>query len=152
MKKPLFPLVLAMFLVVLPIGVISFGNPLANAKEINSPSDRIKIDDLTLSNEKLIINYENIHLAQFEDTNSMDPVLDDKSIGIEIVPDYENEINEGDIVAYESEYGIIIHRVEKISYDNDGWYATMKGDNNSVSDPYNVRFDQIKYVLVGVLY
>ncbi|MDD5331571.1 MAG: hypothetical protein PHE43_01975 [Candidatus Nanoarchaeia archaeon] len=149
--KPLFPLVLAI-LVVVSIGVLSIGWPLANAKEINSPSDRVTISNLELSKNKLTVNLEDIHLAQFEDTNSMDPILDENSIGIEIKPNDENGLSVGDIVAYEYEGEMIIHRIEKISYDNEGWYATLKGDNNSFSDPFKVRFNQIKYILVGVLY
>ena len=46
----------------------------------------------------------------------------------------------------------VIHRIAEISNDEQGWYAIVKGDNNEAPDPERVRFEQIKKVLVGVLY
>ncbi|MDD5253986.1 MAG: hypothetical protein PHG05_02685 [Candidatus Nanoarchaeia archaeon] len=152
MKKPLFPLVLVFIFVALSIGIYSMSEPLANTKELYSPADRIKINDIELSNDKITINLDNAVLAEFEDTNSMDPVLDDGTTAIEIIPEKESELIIGDIIVYESDYGDIIHRIDEISSDDQGTYFVMKGDNNYDSDPYRVRFNQIKYVLVGVLY
>jgi hypothetical protein len=39
-----------------------------------------------------------------------------------------------------------------MGYDKEGWYAVTKGDNTGMNDPDKVRFEQIKFVLVGVLY
>jgi hypothetical protein len=33
-----------------------------------------------------------------------------------------------------------------------GWYAIMKGDNLSYSDPGKIRFDQVQRVVIGILY
>lgn len=119
-----------------------------------SPSDRIKESQIHVYNNKVTIDIKDPEWASFTDTNSMDPVLDSTANAIEIVPKTPEEINIGDIVSYESSYaaGTIIHRVVKTGYDNDGWYAIMKGDNISSSDPGKVRFNQIKRVVVAIVY
>jgi len=63
-------------------------------------------------------------------------------------------ISVGDIVAYESKYkdGVIAHRVVEIGSDSSGWYARIKGDNNDYVDPGKVRFEQIKRIVVAVIY
>ncbi len=46
---------------------------------------------------------------------------------------------------------LIIHRVVEIGEDEQGTYFITKGDNNFFSDG-KVRFGQIKYVTIGVIY
>jgi len=123
---------------------------LLGADEQISPANRIEEKHLELSSEKLVINFPKIQLAHYSDTNSMDPIIDENSIGLEIIPESKEEIHVGDIVAYESGNDLIAHRI--IEIDNDGeWYAIVKGDN-SENNAEKIRFDQINYVLIGVLY
>ena len=37
-------------------------------------------------------------------------------------------------------------------FDDEGWYAIMKGDNLEKADPYKVRFENVKRVVVAVIY
>lgn len=119
-----------------------------------SPYDWIKEEQIHVYSNRIVINIEDAEWAGFTDTNSMDPLIDEGSNGIEIVPNSEEDIHIGDIVSYESKYaqGTIIHRVVEIGEDSEGWYARMKGDNVDSMDPGKVRFNQIKRVLVGILY
>ncbi len=117
-----------------------------------SPYDWIKEDQIAIYRDKVVINLENAQLAGFVDTNSMDPLLDENSNGIEIIPESIADIHIGDVVSYKSGSDVIIHRVVGIGYDEQGWYAIMKGDNNKANDPGRVRFEQIQRVLVGVIY
>ena len=84
----------------------------------------------------------------------MVPLLDYGTTGIEIRPESEDHLMVGDVVAYDAKWtdGVIIHRIIEIKEDESGKYFVMKGDNNPRSDPEKVRFDQIRYVLVGVIY
>jgi len=120
--------------------------------ERQSPSDRIKEDQIYVYNDEVVIKVENAVWATFTDTNSMDPVLDDGANAIQVVPKSQSEIKVGDIISFESRVGPIIHRVVKISYDEEGWYATTKGDNNPEPDPVKVRFEDIRRVLVAIIY
>ncbi len=122
--------------------------------EIASPKDRVPEDLILVTNEKVVLNIKGAEWASFTDTNSMDPVIDEGAHAIEIIPRSEEEIQVGDIVAYESEYaeGTIIHRVVYKGQDEKGTYFVLKGDNNPISDPGKIRFSQIKRVVVAIIY
>ncbi len=124
------------------------------AKEKASPKDRIKESQIHVYNNRVVLDIKNAEWSTFTDTNSMDPVLDYGANAIHIIPKSEDEIQPGDIVAYESRLaeGTIIHRVKGIGYDSQGKYFIMKGDNNKNIDPEKVRFSQIKRVLVAIIY
>lgn len=119
-----------------------------------SPADRIKEEQIRVGNDNVIISIKGAEWASFTDTNSMDPIIDAEAHAIEIIPQSEDEIQVGDIVAYESEYaeGSIIHRVAYKGQDEQGTYFVMKGDNNPTSDPGKVRFSQIRRVVVAIIY
>ena len=97
---------------------------------------------------------EGAAIARFANTNSMDPILDENSNGIEIVPQSPSEINIGDIIVYNKNEidENVIHRVVAKGSDESGIYFLVRGDNNEKIDPVKVRFYDIKYVLIGVLY
>lgn len=122
--------------------------------ERDSPSDWIKEDQIKVYNDKVIINLRDAEWASFTDTNSMDPLIDEKANAIEIIPKSVDDIHVGDIISYKSDYadGTIIHRVIKIGNDDKGWYCIVKGDNNQSPDPGKIRFNQIKRILVAIIY
>lgn len=124
--------------------------PYLGEKEISSPYNRVKESDLQLFPDKLIINFPGIALASYTNTNSMDPLLDERTTGIEVTPKTEEEIHVGDVVSYKSGNDLIPHRIIQISEDEQGWYAIVKGDNSESLE--KIRFEQIKYVLIGVIY
>ncbi len=119
-----------------------------------SPKDRVKESQILVYDDRVVIDVKDAVWATFTDTNSMDPVIDKGSNAIEYVPEYPAEISVGDIVSYHSKHtkGVIIHRVIETGYDEQGWYAIMKGDNNNYRDPGKVRFDQIERVVIGIIY
>jgi hypothetical protein len=124
------------------------------SSEKPSPAERITEDMIQVSNERVLLNIKGAEWASFTDTNSMDPIIDSGSYAIEVIPQSEDELQAGDIVAYESEYaeGTIIHRIVYKGYDEEGTYYVMKGDNNPTNDPGRVRFSQIKRVVVAIIY
>jgi len=92
-------------------------------------------------------------LITLENTNSMDPLIDEKSNVIQIKPKDEEDIHIGDIVSYEdSNNNLILHRVVGIGEDNKGKFFMLKGDNTDSLDQIKVRFGQIKGVVVGIVY
>ncbi len=122
--------------------------------EKDSPGDWIKEDQIKVYDNQIIIDLKDAEWASFTDTNSMDPVLDEKANAIEIIPKSADDIHVGDIISYKSDYadGTIIHRVIKIDSDEEGWYCIVKGDNNQSPDPGKIRFNQIKRILVAIIY
>jgi signal peptidase I len=123
------------------------------AAEIISPDDHIREDQIIVTNEQVILLIEDAIWSSFTDTNSMDPLLDYGSNGIEIVPESVEDITVGDVISYRSTTGgIVIHRVIDIASDEEGIYYIMKGDNNPTADAQKVRFEDVQGILVAVVY
>jgi len=131
-------------------------SPATYGKEVSSPADRLKMANVHVTGDAVVIDGipgRQFETAVFTSTHSMDPVLDETSQAIQIIPLTPDEIRVGDVISYDSgKYGVIIHRVIAIATDASGWYAVVKGDNNPSPDPIKVRFAMIRRVLVGVLY
>jgi hypothetical protein len=120
-------------------------------ESISSPSDYLNESSFLLYNDRLTIKVNNASIASYGDTGSMLPFLTNTSNGIIIRPASESEIHVGDIISFRKDDQVIAHRVVQISSDEDGTLFTTKGDNvNSVDE--SVRFNEIDYKLVGILY
>ena len=119
-----------------------------------SPHDWIERNQIHVYSDKVVLDIPNVVWAEIADTKSMDPVFDSTAHVLQLIPTSPNDIHVGDIVSYEylSDQPNIIHRVVEIGNDAQGWYAVIKGDNNSSPDPGKVRFDQIRKVMIGVIY
>ena len=124
-------------------GLVSF--------DASSPSDWVSGEDIVVFDDYIILRIANATLSNYADSGSMRPVLDEDSNGIRIVPGNVDEIGVGDIVSFRFGRNLIVHRVVEKGVDSEGIYFIMKGDNNFVSDE-KVRFNQIEYVTVGVIW
>ncbi len=156
MKKTIALLVLITMLLTANL-VYSFNlkNPsIFTSNELISPANRIDKDQVHFYNDRIVIDINQATWATYANTNSMDPVLDQGAIGIEIIPLSEAEIQIGDIITYQPDWtdGLTVHRVITTGEDEEGWYCYTKGDNTSFVDPGKIRFDQIRYITIGVLY
>lgn len=118
------------------------------------PYDRIKRENIQIYDDRIVIDLKEAIIADIGDTHSLEPLIDKDTNVIEIIPESPRDIYLGDLVAYESEvYNLtILHRVISVGKDEQGWFATMKGDNNLQPDPEKVRFSQVKSIVVGVVY
>lgn len=155
---------IAIFVIAFIIGWLSFDlyNHYSNinlqqpfsfgTNELKSPGDWIQESQVKITANSITINQQNLRWARIADTNSMDPVIDKNSNSIELKPKKPSDLQTGDIISFKTDYGTIIHRIVQIGNDPEGWYAVTKGDNNKNPDPYKVRFNQIKGVVVAVLY
>ena len=99
----------------------------------------------------IVINIDGASLSRYAPTGSMKPVLDEGSNGIRIKPASESDIHIGDIITFEQDNMLIVHRVVDIGSDNNGTYFITQGDNTNISDG-KIRFNQIKYITIGVIW
>lgn len=116
------------------------------------PKPRVSIANLTLSKDSAIINVDNLIPGIIAPTQSMSPTLEEDMIVLEKRPLSSSEIAVGDIIVYEFKGSRIIHRVIALGEDDIGWYAILKGDNNPAPDPQKVRFEQVRGIVVGIIY
>ena len=147
MKKRL---IILYFLLIL----ISFGCTTEKYGEKASPYDHIKITQIHIEEDRVVIDVKNSRGAEFVDTDSMDPTIDIGANAIQVTPESPEDIYVGDIVSYrpEGEDYMIVHRVVKIGEDNKGKYFIFKGDNNLFRDSGRIRFEQINRIIVGIIY
>ncbi|MFH0836946.1 MAG: signal peptidase I [Candidatus Aenigmatarchaeota archaeon] len=122
------------------------------AIERDSPQDHVSENQINIAQDKVTLNIENTSWLTFTDTNSMDPIIDTGANAIQIKPKTIDDIKTGDIITYYSDYGLIIHRVERTDYDENGWYVIAKGDNNPIPDLQKIRFNRIQGVVVAIIY
>lgn len=118
----------------------------------SGPEARIREQDITITKEGILIKIQEPLFAKFTDTQSMHPTLNKDTKAIQITPTKKEDINIGDIISYEKENKIIIHRVINIQEDEEGWYAITKGDNLPKEDREKVRYEQIKRILIAIIY
>ncbi len=128
--------------------------PSASTSSRPSPYDRVKESQIHVYDNRVVIDQSNVQWTSYADTHSMEPVLKAGANGLELIPKSEDDIHVGDIVAYEANWtdGLVVHRVIESSKDELGRYYILKGDNNNVTDPGKIRFSEIRYVLIGVIY
>ena len=141
------------FLSLYGLSVSNIDKPLGfgfTTDSVRAPQDWIKASQIQLNETAIIIQVNNATLSNYAPTGSMIPSLDFGANGIRIIPQSPEEINVGDIITYSSEN--IVHRVVEKGSDENGIWFIAKGDNNMVSDDSVIRFSDIKYITIGVLY
>jgi regulator of RNase E activity RraB len=120
-----------------------------------APISRINDTDITFYTDEFKIDLtkfdESCYFGYLSNTSSMLPTVDDTH-NVIICKDYISNLKKGDIISYNYSKHRILHRIEKIGLDNEGWYAYLKGDNIKSKDPFKVRQNQINGVVVVIIY
>ena len=124
-------------------GLVSF--------DASSPSDWVFDDDIIVFDDYIILRIANATVSNYADSGSMKPVLDLGANGIRVVPANADAIGIGDIVSFRFGGSLIVHRVVEKGIDSEGVYFITQGDNNVFADD-KIRFEDIEYVTVGVIW
>ena len=119
--------------------------------DVGAPSDWVSEDDIIVLDDRVILKVGNATLSNYADSGSMKPVFDVGANGIRVVPGSEVGVGVGDIVSFYLGDSLIVHRVVEKGVDGDGVYFVTMGDNGLVDDG-KVRFEQIEYVTIGVIW
>lgn len=117
-----------------------------------SPKIRIHRSMIHVYDDKIVLDIKEPLLTSYTGTNSMEPTLDNGMYGVAIRPVAREDIQVGDIIGFNKNNSTIAHRVVRIGWDDDGWYALTKGDNKLLRDFIKVRWHEVMNVQVGVLY
>ena len=119
-----------------------------------SSYDHIDESEIHLTGNSVLIDLEGYDLrwSRFEDTNSMNPLLDEGHNGLEFVPKTIYDIHSGDVVSFDYNGETYIHRVVEIGNDEYGMYFITKGDNSFNVDEGVRRFEDINGVLFGIVF
>jgi len=146
-------IIVAVFLVAISAALVFANNP-SDTRDVSSPSDTVQNNQIKVTDEGILVTLPGAILVAYNDTNSMDPVMDAGANGIEIPVTEDTILEVGDIVSYNASWNktLVSHRIIEIGEDNKGTYYLLKGDNNTVGDPGKVRLEDIKYKLIMIIY
>jgi len=117
----------------------------------SAPNDWVSDDDIIVFDDKVVLRISGVTLSSYADSGSMKPVFDEGANGIRVVPESVDDVEVGDIVSYRFDSFLIVHRVVEKGVDSEGVYFITQGDNNIFSDD-KIRFEDIEYVTVGVIW
>lgn len=118
---------------------------------IRAPGNWIEKNQINVYDDFIVLHIKGASISSYADSGSMRPVLDSTSNGIRIKPQSQDQINIGDIVTFKQGLNLIVHRVVDKGTDQEGTYFITKGDFNNTDDG-KIRFKDIKYVTVGVIW
>ncbi len=133
---------------------IPFTNPFVikeNNQVISENAERVNLSQIGIEPNRITINISNPSISKYANTSSMNHMITENTKGINIVPKSPDEIKAGDIITYEQDNILIVHRVIETGTDDNGWYSIAKGDSAEQPDG-KIRFSQIKSILIGILY
>lgn len=153
-RKSIIKRIFASFAAVLSIALIVL---LYLANGVSSSGNSFITDDSAIGKnveiyqDRIVIKIENASIGRYAPTGSMLPTLNEKTIGIKVVPISEKDIHTGDIVSFRKDGLLVIHRVIEKGTDKNGTYFITKGDNNFFNDG-KIRFDDIEYKTIMLIY
>lgn len=130
---------------------LNYSNVGITGNVVSMPSDYVSDRQIYVYPDEVVIKINDSQVSNYEATGSMIPILGQGANGITIVPSSEEEIRVGDIVTYNRDGELIVHRVIEKGLDSEGIYFITKGDSNSFSDG-KVRFSEIEHKLIGLIY
>lgn len=122
-----------------------------SSAEAKAPSDSIQENQILVYKDKVVIDVPGASLSEYASTGSMLPLFDKGANGVRIAPQSPDEINVGDIITFQRDSNLIVHRVIEKGQDDEGIYFVTKGDNNLYTDG-KIRFEDIKYKTIAILY
>lgn len=116
-----------------------------------TPSDYIHPEQIHIFNDSVCIDVENPRLSSYANSGSMKNTLDENSNGITIAINQSN-ISIGDIVTYEKDNELIIHRVINIKKENNETFYLMLGDNNGRLTDGWINKSQLRYKTIALIF
>ena len=122
---------------------------LGNIKQ--QPNNYINKNQIQVEEDRIIIYIKNAKISRYASTGSMLLLLGENANGIEIIPLSPEQISIGNLVTFESQGELIIHRVIDKGQDSKGYWFVTKGDNNPKTDG-KIYFSQVKYITIALIY
>ncbi|MBI4146718.1 hypothetical protein HY489_05270 [Candidatus Woesearchaeota archaeon] len=125
---------------------------LAYSTEPFTSTQQIPFDAIIVYNDHLTINYPGLRYAKVT-SNSMAPIITDTSTALERIPTSPDEIHTGDIISFyePSVDGVVLHLVTEVLTKDGTTHYKTKGVANPEEDPWEVPYENVKGILVGVI-
>ena len=133
-----------------PYVTVSAENRLALSAEQFNSTERVPFESIHVYPNEVRIEDEGIRYARVI-SNSMAPIITDKSVVFEKAPTAIEDIHIGDVISFyePTHYAIVLHAVIDIVYQNGKQFFKTKGVANPTEDPWLVPFENVKGIMVG---
>lgn len=124
---------------------------LADTAADHQSIQRIPFEAFRVYPNEVHIAYPDIRYAKVA-SNSMAPIITDKSTVFEVTPRFPSDIKAGDVISFHepSVNGTVLHLVVDSYAENGEVFYQTKGVANSEPDPWLVPFSNVKGIMVGV--
>lgn len=111
---------------------------------------RVSFEDISVYTDHVEINQPGLKYAKVT-SNSMAPIITDKSVVFEKLPKSPADIQIGDVISFyePSLNGVVLHAVIGVGSIDGKIYFTTKGLANPEPDPWIVPFENVKGIMVG---
>ena len=115
-------------------------------------AQRIPFEAIKVYKDYVSIDVSDLRYARVK-SNSMAPIITDKSVVFERVPGSADEIIVGDVISFyePSEDDYVLHAVIEVLDTKEGVYFRTKGLANPEPDPWIVPYSNVKGIMVGTL-
>jgi signal peptidase I len=129
---------------------LSAGTRLATTDATVESTQRIPFDAIKVYDDQVKIEYPGLKYAKVA-SNSMAPIITDKSVVFEKAPASADEIQVGDVISFyePSVDGTVLHMVASVIEQDGKTYYQTKGVANPEADPWIVPYDNVKGIMVG---
>ncbi len=129
---------------------LSAGTRLATTDVVVESTQRIPFDSIKVYEDQVQIKYSGLKYAKVA-SNSMAPIITDKSVVFEKTPISADEIQVGDVISFyePSVNGTVLHMVAGIIEQDGTTYFQTRGVANPEADPWLVPYNNVKGIMVG---
>ena len=117
------------------------------------PGDYIKEQQIHVWNDSFCVyNLTDVIWSDiYNNSFSMNPTLANGHHTIQVAVNSFNELKIGDIISYERNETLVIHRVIDKGEDEEGLFLITKGDN-CIYEDRKVRMNQVKDKVIAIIY
>ena len=126
--------------------------PVSGVERI-SPQGWVPYEKVSRGYDKVTIKGKKLRYGILADTNSMDRFMDHPHMVVTETDFDRSKLIVGDIISFNAGTGSdILHQIIRIKTDGQGRCYTVQGTNNDRPDPYEIRDQHIRGVLITVIY
>lgn len=115
-----------------------------------SSVQRVPFENYEVYPDQLVVKYPGLKYAKVA-SNSMAPIITDKSTVFEKIPESASEIKVNDVISFyePSVDGTVMHLVTDIVAEDGRISYKTKGVANPEADPWTVPYENVKGIVVG---
>jgi len=133
-----------------PLIPIPWEERVALSDTVIDSTQHVPFDSISVYPDQVIIEHPGLRYAKVS-SNSMAPIITDKSTVFEKIPQSPSDIKINDVIAFSTpeEEGTVLHLVTSVVHEAGNVFYKTKGVANDEEDPWLVPYENVKGIMVG---